>query len=143
MDFSGDPLLMQYASVQHDSSLDTSNITTPFLIVVSAEDRGDFPQVPGIGIKLIDVDVRIQFNLGSETQWSDRVDILSQLAGRVDSRLSASCYEPEGTQIINNLSTPFGLKIYGITAEKPRRRSDVDLSRERIVSREFIATAIA
>jgi len=140
-DFSTDDIISNYAAVPNDFSQvnqsDDTQPALPFLVVITCTDRGDFTQCPGIGIKMVDVEVSIQFNLGEEAEWAGRVTLLSMLAERIDDRLGAATHSPEG-DTINDRFTRRGLKIFGILSEKPKSRSHLDLSRERVITREFI-----
>ncbi len=136
VDFGRDDLISTYGIVSNDSGTQLID-ERPFIIFVKAMDRGDFQAMPGCGIKQVDVEVNIEFNLGSAEQWQGRVDLLSQLAERVDDRLQAGHYLPQAQEIIENLSRP-GLKLFGIQADKEKRRTDLDLAKERVIEREFI-----
>jgi hypothetical protein len=141
--FATDDIITQFATaVKSDAPILSDALLTPYLIVVSAEDRGDFPQCPGVGIKLIDVEVKISVNVGSIDQWGSRSDVLSMIAERVDDQMGAASHLPEGADVVGRFVKP-GLKIFGITAEKPRRHSNTDLSRERIISREFVCAQVS
>ena len=143
-DFSQDDIISQYAAVPNDFSQVKSDGTVPefpFSVVINCTDRGDFQSCPGAGIKLVDVEITVEFNLGEETEWAGRVTLLSMLAERIDDRLAAASHDPEGTAI-NNRFVRRGLKVFGILAEKPKMRSNIDLSRERVITREFVCAQI-
>lgn len=141
--FANDSLLSQFVAASSSSTVvDVATTALPppnYLISVMAVDAGDFTQVPGMGIKLVDVEVTVTVNLGTASTAAGQTQTLSMLCERVDGLLGAAQHDPEGSDIISQFVAP-GLLIYGITAQKPRQHSHIDLTRQRIITREFICT---
>ncbi len=135
-----DELISTYGAVSNDNTQSTDD--RPFLIAIKAQDRGDFQGFPGCGIKQVDVETTIEINLGSTDERAGRVDLLSQLAERVDDLLQSGQHLPVAQDVIDNLSRP-GLKLYGIMADREKRRSDVDMNKERVIAREFVCAQIS
>lgn len=106
-----------------------------YAITVSAEDRGDFKGAPGSGMKLVGVTVSIQKNVGDgDTKF------LPRLASRISDRLPATQIADQSR---HQAFCTTRLHIWGIMASESERRTDVDLTRERVIAREFICAQIA
>jgi hypothetical protein len=105
------------------------------LIVVSAEDRGDFDGASGAGLKIVGIEVELTQNVGVEPDTT----LVSNIAEKIADRLPA-------THIFDNsrhlaFSTK-RLKVYGIMAAETERTEDIDLVRQRIVTREFLCAQV-
>ncbi len=141
-DFVQDDLISNFSVVQDDFAPPVPTTEQqPAALSIKCVDSGDLPQCPGAGIKVVDVEVKIEMNLGTDAESAGRTRLLSMLAERVDDRLAAAFRDPPGGDIIHRF-VRYGLKLYGIMAEKRKLRSDIDLNKERTITREFICSQI-
>jgi hypothetical protein len=106
------------------------------LIVVSAEDRGDFDGVTGAGIKIIGLEIELTQNVGINADTS----VLSSVHEKIEDRLPAthladySRHQAFSTQ---------RLKVFRIEASETERTEDLDLTRQRIVTRQFLCAQVS
>ncbi len=146
-DFRTVPLLAQYEPRKRDSAEDKEgedeDNPLPYSVTIASEDRGDFKQAPGMGIKLIGLEITIEYNLGSETDRAARTALLVQLAEAVGNRLPTTLYDTqEARDVLNRLSTS-KLRVFLIASDESEKRTDLDLTRTRIITRELICAQIA
>jgi hypothetical protein len=106
------------------------------LIVVTAEDRGDWGGAPGAGIKLVGIQIELQQNVGLNPDTT----LLSGIAEKISDRLPAT-HLADFSRHLAFCTSRF--KVFRIESVEPERISDVDLSRERIIAREFICAQVA
>jgi hypothetical protein len=106
------------------------------LIVVSAEDRGDFDGVTGAGIKIIGLEIELTQNVGINADTS----VLSSVHEKIEDRLPAthladySRHQAFSTQ---------RLKVFRIEASETERTEELDLTRQRIVTRQFLCAQVS
>jgi hypothetical protein len=106
-----------------------------YSITVTAEDRGDYKGAPGAGIKIVGVSIEIQKNVGDGDN-----KFLPRLCSRISDRLPATQMEDKSRhQAFCNSR----LLVYGIMSNEVERRNDVDLTRERVINREFLCAQIS
>jgi hypothetical protein len=106
------------------------------LIVVSAEDRGDFPGAPGAGIKTIGVEIELTQNVGIDPDTT----VLSTIAEKIAARLPATHLSDFSRASVFSTNR---LKVFRIDSGETERTIDIDLVRQRIVAREFLCAQIA
>jgi hypothetical protein len=105
------------------------------LIVVSAIDRGDFDGVSGAGLKIIGLEIELTQNVGINADTS----VLSSVQEKIEDRLPATHISDNSR---HQAFCTQRVKVYGILASEPERREDLDLTRQAIVTREFLCAQV-
>jgi hypothetical protein len=105
------------------------------LIVVSAEDRGDFGGVSGAGVKLIGVEIELTQNVGINPDTS----IISGIAEKIADRLPATHLSDFSRHLAFCNKR---LKVFRIESSETEATADIDLVRQRIIAREFLCAQI-
>jgi hypothetical protein len=106
------------------------------LIVVSAENRGDLAGTTGAGIKLINVEIELTQNVGIEPDTT----VLSNVAEKIGDRLLATHLVDFSRHLAFSTNR---IKVLGILADETDRTTDIDLNRQRMVSRQFVCLQMA
>jgi hypothetical protein len=140
-DFLNDDLLSRYAPVVHDDSSPPNQ--QPYAFSITANDRGDFQGAPGTGIKMIALQIEIQYNLGVEAEREPRTDELAKIAERIGDRLPSISHDlQQARDVLQRLSSA-QIKVFLISADETETRTNLVLTRSRIVTRELICARIA
>lgn len=105
------------------------------IIVVSAEDRGDFAGAGGAGIKTIGIEIELTQNVGINPDTS----VISAIAEKIADRLPATHLLDFSRHLAFCTKR---LKVFRIEASETEKTIDIDLVRQRIVAREFICGQI-
>jgi hypothetical protein len=105
------------------------------IIIVSTEDRGDFDGVSGAGIKIVGLEIELTQNVGINPDTS----VLSAIQEKIEDRLPATHLSDYSRHLAFSTQK---LKVYGIMAPEIERTQDIDLARQRIVTREFLCAQV-
>jgi hypothetical protein len=105
------------------------------LIVVSTEDRGDFDGASGAGIKIVGLEIELTQNVGINPDTS----VLSTIQEKIEDRLPATHFADYSRHLAFSTQK---LKVYGIMAPEIERTQDIDLARQRIVTRQFLCAQV-
>src|SRR6266536_1488484 len=111
-DFLTDALLSQYNPEKHDDP-DVQPEDKPYAFAVTAEDRGDYPALPGAGLKIVGVEIQIDYNMGADDERGIRADSLSKVAERAGDRLAPTTYDTDTSRAILNRLSSAQVKIFG------------------------------
>jgi hypothetical protein len=106
------------------------------LIVVSAENRGDFDGVSGAGLKIVAVEIELTQNVGINSDTT----VLSDVHEKIEDRLPATHIFDNSRHLAFSSSR---LKVYGIMAAETERTEDIDQTRQRIVTRQFLCAQVS
>jgi hypothetical protein len=143
---SADATLGQYTPRKREDTglIEGQDVLPPpdYSVTVTAESRGDFKAYPGVGIKLVGVEVELLCNLGPDDERATRATVLGQLAGAVDDLLpAASLDSPDARALLNSLSTG-SLAVFLVNADSIEKYFHRDMSRTRIVTRELVCAQV-
>jgi hypothetical protein len=105
------------------------------LIVVSALDRGDFDGVSGAGIKIVAIEIELTQNVGINPDTT-ALDLVHE---KIEDRLPATHLSDYSRASAFSTSR---LKVFGILSSENERIEELDLTRQRIVTREFLCAQI-
>ena len=105
------------------------------LIVVSAEDRGDFSGATGAGVKTIGIEIELTQNVGINPDTT----LVSQVAEKIADRLPATHLSDFSRHLAFCTKR---LKVFRIESSETEKTEDIDLVRQRIVAREFLCAQI-
>jgi len=105
------------------------------LIVVSAEDRGDFSGATGAGVKTIGIEIELTQNVGINPDTT----LVSQVAEKIADRLPATHLSDFSRHLAFCNKR---LKVFRIESSETEKTEDIDLVRQRIVCREFLCAQI-
>jgi len=105
------------------------------LIIVSAEDRGDFGGVSGAGVKSVGIEVELTQNVGINPDTS----ILSGIAEKIADRMPATHLLDFSRHLAFCNKR---LKVFRIESSETEAIADIDLVRQRIVAREFLCAQV-
>jgi hypothetical protein len=105
------------------------------LIVVSATDRGDFDGAAGIGVKIVGIEIELTQNVGMNPDTT----IISGIAEKIADRLPATHLADFSRHQAFCTSK---LKVFRIDSSEVERTEDIDLVRQRIVTREFLCAQV-
>jgi hypothetical protein len=104
-------------------------------IVVSAEDRGDLDGATGAGIKILGLEIELTQNVGIDPD----TDVLSNIAEKIADRLPATHLADYSRHMAFCTSE---LKVFGIQSSESERTTEIDLDRQRVITREFVCAQI-
>jgi hypothetical protein len=105
------------------------------LIVVSAQDRGDFSGAPGAGVKTIGIEIELTQNVGINPDTT----LVSQVAEKIADRLPATHLLDFSRHLAFCTKR---LKVFRIESSETERTEDIDLVRQRIITREFLCAQV-
>lgn len=105
------------------------------IIVVSAEDRGDFSGAPGAGVKTLGIEIELTQNVGINPDTT----LVSTIAEKIADRLPATHLSDFSRHLAFCTKR---LKVFRIESSETERVIDIDLVRQRIVTREFLCAQV-
>jgi hypothetical protein len=105
------------------------------LVVVSAEDRGDFDGASGAGIRVVGVEIELTQNVGINPDTS----VVSGVAEKIADRLPATHLSDFSRHLAFCTNR---LKVFRIESSETERTEDIDLVRQRIIAREFLCAQV-
>jgi hypothetical protein len=105
------------------------------IIVVSAEDRGDFDGVSGAGVKIVGLEIELTQNVGINPDTS----VLSGVQEKIEDRLPATHLADYSRHLAFSTGK---LKVFRIESSETERTEDLDLTRQRIVTRIFVCAQL-
>jgi hypothetical protein len=105
------------------------------IIVISAEDRGDFDGVSGAGVKIVGLEIELTQNIGINPDTT----VLSAVQEKIEDRLPATHIFDYSRHLAFSTAR---LKVYGINSSETERTQDLDLTRQRIVTRIFVCAQL-
>jgi hypothetical protein len=105
------------------------------IIVISAEDRGDIDGVSGAGVKIVGLEIELTQNIGINPDTS----VLSAVQEKIEDRLPATHLADYSRHLAFSTAR---LKVYGIQANETERTQDLDLTRQRIITRIFVCAQL-
>lgn len=137
-DLTKDPAIALWNPQPHDAANaegDFANDDQLVLIVVSAENRGDFDGISGAGVKIIGIEIELTQNVGIDPDTS----VLSNVAEKIEDRLPATHLSDFSRHLAFSTSR---VKVFRIEGSELNRTTDIDLNRQRIVARQFLCAQI-
>jgi hypothetical protein len=105
------------------------------IIAVSAEDRGDIVGASGAGIKTIGLEIELTQNIGINPDTT----VLSGVHEKIEDRLPATHLADYSRHLAFSTSR---LKVYGIESSEIERTQDLDLTRQRVVTRILVCAQV-
>jgi hypothetical protein len=135
-----DPAIGMWNPLSHDNPSPKGgdlgeNDDQLLIIVVSTDDRGDFDGVSGAGIKIVGLEIELTQNVGINPDTS----VLSAIHEKIEDRLPATHLADYSRHLAFSTSK---LKVFGINSSEIERTQDIDLVRQRIVTREFLCAQV-